>query len=1094
MAKLRKSYSNYIIRKKRQLTSKGSVYERDWMTVSELDGFAPGTVPVYTSGNFKMTINADRNSKKKYSFSNWVLNDSGDTTWDLTMIKDENIKVKSELVKPNYSSILDFACYGSAVQLIYGSINDIYEKFPAELYGTNKELTYFIGDEKTATTGYTYVENPFGIDVNSSYVKPEKIVNPLRYMWLSWDKYEVILDSDSGSTYEIREWLPGTGYNGYCINGDLVFDGAKIVVEKCEGGETPEKPEHKTGGLTGTTVEIPLGNDSDNYLPKLQPITHDTHEYNYAQGDSGWLGLEKIPEPEPETCFTIKFRGIYINGKIYLLSDQSGWHLRLKKKYVDESFEKMDDFEKVLLNRDTKPIYKAKLQTPRETENGVVISEKSYIWPLLNGGWNLDMETDAYESYLDALLYLATFYDESRADNIWRSYTHESIKNFDWTTPKDTYVPEMDGHLIDTERMEAILRVCGRQFDDLKRYIENIKFTVNVSYDSKNNMPDIALAKFLEMSGWEVKNVAPVDDNLLEAIDEYPGMTVKNTPEEANNEFLKRMILNSRNILSKKGTRAGIEAMYSMFGIFDVRYGYKDNSGNTIGFEMDEYNVLANNYIFDDPDESASTTYSKIVEMNQQKNNYDASVANDNELNDFKGLMCDHKIDIDGIHYLVPWFDADEVYDANPYYQMMGGWGKRQRKRISVPELASGVTELFSVETGNTFTIYDETIKNVKVADNFRTLNTTPIEVFHDGDVYYVVNMEEAFTTYGCEESTGNTNYVIYFRRDSGEELPSQFVPYNDEYAWYIVPESDFNVPESEMTWYAKKILYMESIHDNSIGNNPHNGSQYDGGKEFFEFYKKIFKGALDNDMFSLYKVRINQENSRRHYENRFRAQKFPDLTDETVGLENIGFDLTSLQKDNEKIWYFLSYDNGIYEGAYENGDSVVNVLHKREFGEKDYKLVTNKDFPLYVESSTTWDSPIWNTGSTITTESAKLDIPSAITSYYDEEYQPDETSSYSVINTKNLKITYHLPWELEDYVTDVVEFYVKQLIPSTVIVEFVWDYTDGSRPASKVPYGAIRLSPTYQSIRAGVDSAEIDITSIGAENIGIEEENTVER
>ena len=84
---------------------------------------------------------------------------------------------------------------------------------------------------------------------------------------------------------------------------------------------------------------------------------------------------------------------------------------------------------------------------------------------------------------------------------------------------------------------------------------------------------DAALAKFLEMSGWEVKNVAPVDDNSLVVIDEYPGLTVKNTPEEANNEFLKRMILNSRNILSKKGTRAGIEAMYSMFGIFEKRYG-----------------------------------------------------------------------------------------------------------------------------------------------------------------------------------------------------------------------------------------------------------------------------------------------------------------------------------------------------------------------------------------------------------------------------------------------------------------------------------------------------------------------------------------
>ena len=69
MAELRKSYSNYVLRRKRQLTSKGAVYERDWMTVSEMDGFAPGTRPVYASGNFKLTINNERGGKKKYSFS-----------------------------------------------------------------------------------------------------------------------------------------------------------------------------------------------------------------------------------------------------------------------------------------------------------------------------------------------------------------------------------------------------------------------------------------------------------------------------------------------------------------------------------------------------------------------------------------------------------------------------------------------------------------------------------------------------------------------------------------------------------------------------------------------------------------------------------------------------------------------------------------------------------------------------------------------------------------------------------------------------------------------------------------------------------------
>lgn len=1130
MANLRKSYSNYVIRRKSQLTRKGSIYERDWMTVSEMNGFPPGSVPVYASGNFKMVINNERNPRKRYSFSNWILNDSGTTDWNSSMIDERKLVVKSQILNPNYSSLLDFAYYGSAVQLIYGSINDIYEKFPAEMFGTDKHLTYYIGNESAATEEFL-VENPFNIDVSSHFVKQETVSNPLRYMALSWDKYYVVIDDE---TYEIKGWYPGSGSTDYCINGDPVFTDVKIELDKCLCGGSGCTAQNKAGRLVGSgdslRIEAPMGNDSDNYIPKLQDITHDTHEYNYEYNDdyalerldcepknltgsviSGESLLKaKIPvgndaefycpnmqEIEYQTheynyqyneetaldrlvCSAITLSAIYVNGKIYILSDISGWHLRLKDEYVDSSFDMMDDFEKVLLNRDTKPKYKATLYTPTETETGVIVTERAYIWPTLLGGWNLDMETGAYESYVNGLLEIATYYDEYRTDNIWRSYTHESIKNFDWTTPRETYVPEIDNHLIDTERMEAIMKVCGRQFDDIKRYIENIRFTVNVSYDSKNNMPDTALAKFLEMSGWEVKNVSPVDDNTLTVINEYPGITVKNTPEEANNEFLKRMILNSRNILSKKGTRAGIEAVYSMFGLFEKRF------GGDYYYTIDEYDVFTNDYIYDKS--RTDTPYTDIVTMNQQKNGFEQSEYYTSA--DTNGLMCKHMIDIGEISYMVPWYDRYEVYDGNAYYQMMGGWGKRERKKIYVPDLSTGTTELHSVE--GEFEIYDETVKYIRLADDFKNLNMISSDSVEIGDIYYVLNMLDAYNKYGCEY-TNDSHYVVFLERIYIDELGAQFVPYSDDYGWLLVSMDEFNVPESGMSWYAKKILYMESIHDIDAGNNPHKGNgKYDGGKEYLEFYKQLFKGAFDNDMFSEYKVRIQQENSRRHYENRFRAEKMLDLEDKSETVRDIGFDLTDLTVDNEKVWFFLSFDAGLYQGAYDE-DQSPSVLHKRKSG-GNYELVTNEDFPLVVESSETWGTPIWNTGSTITTPGASLNIPEAIKAYYGTEYQPDDTSSYSVINVKNLKITYHLPWELEDYVTDVVEFYVKQMIPSTAILEFVWDYTDGPRPPEESRYSAINLVPSYQSIRASESSAEIGISSSNVEGIVISTEGTETR
>lgn len=1142
MAELRKSYSNYTLRKKRQLTTKGGIYERDWMTVSELDGFAPGTLPVYASGNFKLTINSDRGGKKKYSFSNWALNDNGTEEWTLNVIKEEELKITNALIKPNYSSILDFAYYGSAVELIRGSVNDIYAKFPGELYLTNRTLRY-------ATTAGTFVdienvvENPFLIDVYSSYVNENRVENKYRYMYLSWDKYELVND-ETGEVIKIIDWRPGTATNPYCLNnGDKVFEDAKLYLDyDCQdeggGGSVQRKSGRK---IDADTCIIPLGNDSAFYYPALQLMHRDIHEYNNPYdgnirgglvnenevdiplgNDSGWEGrteddgtligynrrllrvnketheygsptgspsgekTELIPFVEltpknVEDCASITFSGTYIDGNVYLSYDNTtftGWHIRLQEKYVDEIFDSFDDFEKVLLDRDTKPKYKAKFYTPKVTDRGVVTFEKSYVWPTLLGGWNLDMIGQTYESYLNGLLYIATYYDECRSDNIWRSYTHESIKNFDWTTPRETYIPEIDGELIDTERMESILKVCGRQFDDLKRYIENIKYTVNVSYDSKNNMPDQNMAKFLEMAGWEVKNVSPINDNSLVVKEEYPGKTVKVTPEDCNKEFLKRMILNSRNILSKKGTRAGIETMYSMFGIFDFRNG-DEISGITAGFMLDEHIAFTENYIY-------GPTFEDIAVANTEKNNY--AKQYERTENDFAGLMADHKFDIDGVQYLVPWYNIDEIYDGYAYYQMLGGWGRRQWKKI-ILDLAPNIAE---IESDTAFTIYDETVKNVKVSESFTELNKTPIGFLSEGDIYYVLNLNYE----GCSDDTGNTHYV-FFTGGTGD------VHYSDDYGWVLVKYSDFEGPASGLTWFAKKILYMESIHDNNIGNNPHNGNgRYDGGKEYFEYYKELFKGAFENNLFDNYHDRVVAENAKRRYDNRFRTQKLPDITDDTSLVSGVGFNISAdtsgnyLVVDNEKIWYFTDYDNGLYRPY---PDYRAQTLHYRKFGEDAWGSIDFGDFLLAYEDMEFQNKPIAYSGDThpITVTGGTLVTPEEVRNYYENgRYGSDYIQGYSVINTKNIRITYRLPWALQDYVEEIVEFYVKQLIPSTAIVEFVWDkdYCDqwGERPAATRPDVKLKLSPAYQRLRSYESEAEIDITAINVRDVQIENESII--
>lgn len=1148
MPKLVKSYSNYTLRKKRQLTSKGSLYERDWMTVSELDGFAPGTLPVYASGNFKMVVNGDRRGKKRYSFSNWVLNDKGSEEWTLGLINEQELKITSDLVKPNYSSILDFAYYGSAVELIRGTVNDIIKWYPGELYTTNRKLRYYDSQRGEFVEVSGVVENPFQIDVSSSYVNKDRVENPLRYMYLSWDKYELV--HDDGTKQEILAWFPGRTYPSDCYeNGDFVFKDARFVTDDCSGNtgtemcEERERPDGTTEPgatrpvgylINNEMLAIPMGIDSAHYCPKYQIIHKDVCEYNNPnknilgelinedelvipmgndselynrrllvvnKGTCDYDGEknELIPfvelDPKPpvnlDDCASIVIHGIYVNGKVYMISETPGWHIKLKDEYIDDAFNSFDEFEKVLLDRETKPKYKAVLYTPKETNEGVVIHEIAYVWPTLSGGWNLDFESVTYETYLNGLLFIANYYDEIRCDNIWRSYTHESIKNFDWTTPRDTYVPEIDGDLIDTERMSAMMRVAGRQFDELKRYIENIKFTVNVSYDSKNNMPDAAMAKFLEMMGWEVKNVSPINDNSLVQVDEYAGRSVKTRPEDANKEFLKRMILNSRNILSKKGTRAGIEAMYSMFGLNDIKY-QETYQGTPIGFEIIEYDGFVNSYIVNDGDGVHESDYEKIVNMNSEKTGYNKQFEETASV--FCGLFAENKFLLDDVEYLVPWYDMDEVYDGNPYFQMYGGWGRRRYMKTQV-QFAPNVAE---IESDSAFTIYDETVKNVKVVENFDELNKTPIGFLNEGDIYYVLNVAGAYPNGDCDEI--DDSHYVFFTGDTSNWSGTK-VDYSEEYSWCVVNNAEFS-GDTVSTWYAKKILYMESIHDNSMGNNPHFGKiPYDSGKAYFEYYKKLFKGAYDNDLFAEYRDKIKTQNARIHYDNKFRTMKLSDLvdksTDEEYGLENIGFDVQeNLTPDNSKVWYFLLYDNGLYSStpSLYTGSMLGKRLMGSDASFKDNEIGP-QDFPLKSEKvENAWNRPICLNCTERRMRYKKeetLDIPQTVQDYQPEG--PDEVWSYSVINTKNVKIIYHLPWELEDYVTNIVEFYVKQLIPSTVITEFVWnpDGEFGERPKSKVPYASVSLSPSYQRIRSYEGTADIDINSVNVDDIEIEHEST---
>lgn len=387
-------------------------------------------------------------------------------------------------------------------------------------------------------------------------------------------------------------------------------------------------------------------------------------EYDLEEKDAVWRILNQY-NPKENNC---KLAEVYVNQKliyvyvgsdgnpIYLTSsDNVGTHiLRPKKQYYDTFFDSLDNFQKVLMNRDSKPLYTATFEVTEENSFGYVNKLKKFTFPLSSSEYNLAFGDAAFNSYVGDLQKYATVYDEIFCDNLWRSMTHESIKNFDWTYTREYGVGEEEEYVFGGTRMKKTIRLIGREFDEMKTYIDAIRNYKKVDYGKNNSMPDYFLTDEAHKDGWNITNIYPFDDNLkeitkLNGIVPYNGdyngdghgkygyfytcgsgkvlsngeaekydadaeMTRHRISKymsdkeysllEINNHFSKMLVLNSRSILRKKGTIQGIESLLSLFGLKSKRWFDKFNDQSKVkrtfdrgyGYDYDisEYVTIAN--------------------------------------------------------------------------------------------------------------------------------------------------------------------------------------------------------------------------------------------------------------------------------------------------------------------------------------------------------------------------------------------------------------------------------------------------------------------------------------------------------------------
>lgn len=659
--------------------------------------------------------------------------------------------------------------------------------FYLENYGnaTNKFAPYYVHNElmyyvynyniqdfvktneipSSLINGYS-LNNPFNIDLHHKKVTLGTYDNAMRFMSNSWNKY--------------------------CIKVKRLKDNKDCG---CQNDEIDDKYCLLVGDVVGYKIE-------------------DKDESSCKSENEGRLLKIITFETNNRDINFVKVYGYYINGSITYVYKPSKYGetitIQPQQAYIDEYFNELTGFKKQLLRQDTKPLYMNNFITPTEYNFVWYYPVKSYIWP--SNDYCIDVNSIAFTSFVSKLYDIGQNFDDMWSDNLYRSMTHESIKNFDWSYSREYYEGDEQDNVDGGERLQKIIRVFGRVFDDIKVYMDALKSIPNITYDKYKNAPEALLSDNNDVSGFDVKSTIDSSYDLDTNIDSefldskkviknkkdcwkrvykdnitytitsnlskwYPTRNSTDIyPDISDNEFMRRLVLSSKRIMQTKGTQESIEMIFGMFGFGDDDFEITEEAYYTERpIRSDE---CLDGTIDGEPDHKgdnwSGTTGVDWKEITSSKKGDLAE-----EINSAKDLEKLYFYDGDTLSgtpmrevslgrknniYLVPYYDSTQLYDDNLIYQGKGGWGKMIKNDNSDP-LDDNLD-------------YQETLSYLHVVGTVGELLTINPNVVDDNDIYYVASLSD-YTEYDenppmdTENNVTMSHYFILLDSANPNELYS---------------------------------------------------------------------------------------------------------------------------------------------------------------------------------------------------------------------------------------------------------------------------------------------------------------------------------
>lgn len=450
-----KSHSNYVLKSKHQNVNDGTIYERDITTIGGVNQFSKGMTPIYRSNNFIISVRNDTGSTNVYNNSKWEKSTSASTIWTLENVSgmtsnNDDSNDVKIVLKQDYYDFCDFAYYGSLSELFRASVTDILDRFPGELYCTSNNIYYTTYE----TINQETIEDSVILGGEDLY----NLDNPFGIDIYSLSKH--------GEDANPLKFFADEGYKNYQI---IKKDGNLIDIKTWD-------------------VEGPYDKTCKGYKICNVVLNEEICIFVYIGDDD----------------------------KIFYMCDKSlnGMHIRPKEEFISEFYNKCDNFQKLIMNRKSTPLYKAVFSVLKENEYGFYRDFETFVFPTTFGGYNIIANDYGFSDYTKRLADIGEFYDNRVSDNIYRSMTHEAIKNFDWTYTKEYTQGDEEEYVFGGQKIQKALRVIGREFDEIKSYIDNIKNIRKLSYDERSNMPDYFLKYSLDSDGWDIKLPYPYEGNV----------------------------------------------------------------------------------------------------------------------------------------------------------------------------------------------------------------------------------------------------------------------------------------------------------------------------------------------------------------------------------------------------------------------------------------------------------------------------------------------------------------------------------------------------------------------------------------------------